>query len=95
MPRHDKGVVELFEKETQNHIFTSCLREASSIGSMASSQFQKMIVIPEQATAQMASTVKSTESHPARLNQEMQRILQRTDIAPQEEWITNRQCTGI
>lgn len=45
-----------------------------------------MILVPEQATAQMVSTVKSTESHQARLDHEMQNILQRTDITPEEKW---------
>lgn len=53
---------------------------------MATSQFQKMILVPEQASAQMISSVKSSESHQARLDQEMQDILQRTDLTTQEKW---------
>jgi len=50
------------------------------------SQFQKMILVPEQASAQMVSSIKSSESHQARLDQEMQEILNRSDLTSQEKW---------
>jgi len=53
---------------------------------MTMSQFQKMILVPEQATAQLASSVKSQESHQTRLDQETQNVLTRTDITLQEKW---------
>ena len=53
---------------------------------MATSQFQKMILIPEQAMAQIVSSVKSSESHHAHLDQEMHNVLNRTDLTTQEKW---------
>ena len=45
-----------------------------------------MILVPEQASAQMVSSIKSSESHQARLDHEMQDILNRSDLSTQEKW---------
>ena len=51
-----------------------------------SSQFQKMVLIPENASAQMYSGMKSVESHQTRLDNEMNQILSRTDLSIDEKW---------
>ena len=51
-----------------------------------SSQFQKMVLIPENASAQMYSGMKSVESHQTRLDSEMNQILSRTDLFIDEKW---------
>ena len=45
-----------------------------------------MVLIPENASAQMYSSMKSVESHQTRLDNEMNQILSRTDLSIDEKW---------
>jgi hypothetical protein len=53
---------------------------------MAQSQFQKMILIPENATAQMVSSIKSSESIQSQLDHEMNDILSRNDLTVSDKY---------
>ena len=50
------------------------------------SQFQKMILVPENASAQMASSIKSVQSIQSQLHQEMEDILNRRGISSGDKW---------
>jgi len=53
---------------------------------MSHSQFQKMILIPEDVSTQLVSSNKASVSHQERLDQEMFDILNPTDISIEQKW---------
>jgi len=53
---------------------------------MSHSHFQKMILIPEDASSQLVSSMKASVSQQERLDQDMSDILNRTDLSIEQKW---------
>ena len=50
------------------------------------SQFQKMILVPENASAQIVSSIKSSQSIQSQLDNDMSEILNRNDLSSRDKW---------